>query len=104
NRMKEGYVLTFSTGPTIPSGRIRGYAFDWVQERPAADSFIGAITVGRDSIRYLAQGDSSGSFTVGPLPPGSYLVRGTIDQNRNREQDRTEPWHTGCRAGPRTGA
>jgi hypothetical protein len=103
NRMKEGYVLTFSTGPTIPSGRIRGYAFDWVAEHPAPDALIEAITVGRDSIRYLAQADSSGSFTVGPLPPGSYLVRGTIDQNRNREQDRTEPWDTVRVVVPQTG-
>jgi hypothetical protein len=103
NRMKEGFVLTFSTGTTIPSGRIKGYAFDWVAERVAPDALIEAITATRDSIVYLAQADSTGAFVVGPLNPGTYLVRGTIDQNRNRQQDRTEPWDTVRVVAPQTG-
>jgi len=103
NRMKDGFVLTFSTGPTIPTGRIKGYAFDWPAERIAPDALIEAITVGRDSIRYLAKADSSGAFEVGPLPPGTYLVRGTIDQNKNRQQDRTEPWDSVRVVAPQTG-
>ena len=43
---------------------------------------------------YVAQADSVGHFSVGPLGPGTYLMRGTIDQNRNRKQDRTESWDT----------
>jgi hypothetical protein len=101
NRMKQGAALTFSTGPTIPALSIKGYAFDWVQEHPAPEALIEALT--RDSIRYLAQADSSGSFTVGPLPPGEYLMRGTIDQNHNRVQDRTEPWDTVRVTAPLTG-
>jgi hypothetical protein len=101
--MKDGFALTFSTGPTIPTGRIKGYAFDWPAERIAPDALIEAVTVGRDSIRYLAQADSSGAFEVGPLPPGTYLMRGTIDQNRNRMQDRTEPWDTVRVVAPQTG-
>ena len=101
NRMKDGFALTFSTGPTIPAGRIKGYAFDWVTEHPSADAFIEAITP--DSIVYLAKGDSAGGFTVGPLPAGTYLVRGTIDQNHNRQQDRTEPWDTVRVVTPQTG-
>ncbi|HEX7981803.1 MAG TPA: Ig-like domain-containing protein [Gemmatimonadaceae bacterium] len=101
NRMKQGAVVTFSTGPTIPALRIKGYAFDWVAERPQPDALVEALT--RDSIRYLAQADSQGSFTVGPLPPGTYLVRGTNDQNHNRQQDRTEPWDTVRVVAPQTG-
>jgi hypothetical protein len=101
NRMKGGAAVTFSTGPTIPALRITGYAFDWVAERPAPDALIEAITP--DSIVYLAQADSLGSFTVGPLPPGTYLVRGTNDQNHNRVQDRTEPWDTVRVVAPQTG-
>jgi hypothetical protein len=92
NRMKTGAELVFSTGPTIPTLRIKGNAFDWMTERPQPDALIEAITP--DSIVYLAQADSLGAFTVGPLNPGTYLVRGTIDQNRNRTQDRTEPYDT----------
>jgi hypothetical protein len=101
NRMKEGFVLTFSTGSTIPTQRIKGYAFDWVQERPTSDAFVEAITP--DSTVYLAKGDSLGAFTVGPLPTGTYLVRGTIDQNHNRQLDRTEAWDTVRVAVPQTG-
>jgi len=101
NRMKSGAALTFSTGTSIPTLRIKGYAFDWVAERPSPDALIEAVTT--DSIVYLAQADSLGAFTVGPLPPGTYLMRGTIDQNRNRTQDRTEPWDTVRVAVPLTG-
>ena len=101
NRMKQGAAVTFSTGPTIPALSIKGYAFDWVQEHPAPEALIEAIT--SDSIRYLAQADSSGRFTVGPLPAGTYLMRGTIDQNHNRLQDRTEPWDTVRVTAPLTG-
>jgi hypothetical protein len=101
NRMKEGAAVTFSTGSTIPSLRIKGHAFDWVAEHVSPEALIEAITP--DSIVYLAQADSLGAFTVGPLPPGTYLMRGTIDQNHNRQQDRTEPWDTLGVAAPQTG-
>ena len=90
NTMKMGASIVFSTGPTIPSIRINGVAFDWVAERPAALALVEAVTP--DSIVYITQADSAGRFSVGPLTAGSYLVRGTIDQNQNREQDRTEAW------------
>jgi hypothetical protein len=41
---------------------------------------------------YLAQADSLGRFSVGPLNPGTYLVRATIDQNQNHRADRGESW------------
>lgn len=90
NVMKEGRTLIFATGPTIPTLFIRGVAFDWVAERPAARALIQAVTA--DSVTYLAQADSVGRFTVGPLDPGSYLVRAIIDQNSNRGLDRSESW------------
>jgi hypothetical protein len=103
NRMKDGAVLTFSTGPTIPTLRIQGYAFDWVAEHPLPDALVEAITVARDTIVYLAKADSVGGFTLGPLPSGTYLVRGTNDQNRNRQLDRTEPWDSVRVVAPQTG-
>jgi hypothetical protein len=90
--MRDGASVVFSTGPTIPTGRITGTAFDWVAERPAARALIQGVTP--DSVLYLAQSDSAGRFTLGPLPPGSYLVRAIIDQNGNRALDRNEAFDT----------
>jgi hypothetical protein len=92
NLMRTGATVVFSTGPTIPTGRITGTVFDWVGERPAARAFVQAVTP--DSVLYLAQSDSVGRFTVGPLPPGSYLVRAIIDANNNRALDRSEQFDT----------
>ncbi len=92
NVMRSGARLVFSTGPTIPPERITGVVFDWAAERPAARALVQAVTP--DSVRYLAQADSAGRFTLGPLPAGRYLVRGIIDANGNRAQDRTEAFDT----------
>jgi len=90
NAMKQGGALVFSTGPTIPSLRITGTAFDWPAERTAPNALIEALTA--DSIKYLAKADSAGKFVLGPLGPGTYLVRAIIDENSNRALDRTEAW------------
>ena len=90
NIMKGGAAVTFSTGPTIPTLRIRGTVFDWIAERVAAKAYVEAISA--DSVRYLAESDTLGRFSIGPLEPGSYLVRAIIDQNRNRALDRNEAY------------
>jgi hypothetical protein len=92
NSMKTGATIVFSTGPTIPSLRITGIAFDWGVEQPLIRALIEAVSP--DSVVYLAQTDSVGRFAVGPLNPGSYLVRATIDQNRNHRTDRGEAFDT----------
>ena len=91
NTMKTGATVVFSTGPTIPTLRIDGIAFDWVLGTPVR-AFIEAVTP--DSIVYLSQSDSGGKFTIGPLVAGSYLVRAIIDQNGNRALDRSEAFDT----------
>ena len=100
NAMKDGATVVFSTGPTIPTVRIAGIAFDWVGGQPAARALIEAVTP--DSVVYLAQADSSGRFSVGPLDAGSYLVRATIDQNNNHRADRGESWDSLRVTAPRT--
>ena len=92
NTMKTGVSVVFSTGPTIPTLRIAGTAFDWVAETPVPRALIEATSP--DSVVYLAQSDSLGRFSVGPLNPGSYLVRMTIDQNQNHRADRSESFDT----------
>ena len=101
NSTRAGTSVVFSTGATIPPDRIDGVVFDWIAERPAARALIEAITP--DSVRYLAQSDSVGRFTVGPLPPGSYLVRAIIDANSNRALDRSEPFDTARVVAPQAG-
>ncbi len=92
NVMRAGAAVVFSTGATIPTERITGVAFDWAAERPAVRAFVQAVTP--DSVTYLAQSDSVGRFTVGPLPAGSYLVRAFADANSNRALDRNEAFDT----------
>ena len=100
NTMKKGATLVFATGPTIPTLRITGTAFDWVAEHPAPRALIEAIT--RDSVVYLAQADSAGKFEVGPLNPGTYLVRAILDQNQNHTLDRGESWDSVRVTAPQT--
>ncbi|MEP6730002.1 MAG: Ig-like domain-containing protein [bacterium] len=92
NVMKGGASVVFSTGATIPPYRIKGIIFDWVAERPASQAFIEAVR--EDSTLFLAQADTLGQFIIGPLTPGSYLVRGYIDANSNRALDRIELFDT----------
>ncbi len=94
NRMKDGTTVQFSTGSSIPPHRISGIVFDWIAERPAAQAFVEAIIPGPDSVRYLAQTDSLGKFSLGPMGQGSFLVRAIIDQNGNRGLDRNEAFDT----------
>ena len=103
NRMKQGRTIVFSTGPTIPPYSISGIVFDWANERPASQAFIEALVPGPDSIRYLAQTDSTGHFTIATLPQGSYLVRAIMDQNSNRSLDRNEAFDTARVSTPYSG-
>lgn len=88
NVSRTGASVVFSTGPTIPAHRLTGIVFDWATERPAVRALVQAVTP--DSVTYLAYTDSTGRYTIGPLPAGSYLVRAVIDANNNRAPDRNE--------------
>jgi hypothetical protein len=80
----------FSTGGALAPSALRGRVFDWMAERPAPRAWIEAVS--RDSIVYVAVADSTGLFTVGPLPAGEYALKAFIDQNNNRALDRGEAW------------
>ncbi|HEY0996164.1 MAG TPA: Ig-like domain-containing protein, partial [Gemmatimonadaceae bacterium] len=89
------HVTIFSTGPALATGAITGNVFDWVRQDGIARAWMQAIAAvpgSRDSIVYVARADAQGSFTIGPLPEGEYLVRGFDDQNKNRGLDRGEMW------------
>ena len=87
-----GRTLVFSTGPTIARGHIRGIVFDWIAEKSAPRAFIEAFPVptARDSVRFVAVADSLGRFDLANIPPGTYLLRASIDQNKNRLLDPRE--------------
>ena len=91
NTTKDSRTTVFSTGSAIAPFTLRGRVFDWMAERPAPRAWVEATSL-PDSVVYVAVADSSGVFTVGPLPAGSYKVIGYIDQNTNRALDRNEAW------------
>jgi hypothetical protein len=93
NALREGRTVVFSTGPTIPRTTIQGRIFDWGTERPAVGARVVAIRL-PDSLPYVGVADSTGQFVLGPLDDATYTVRGTIDANRNRAADPSEPTDT----------
>jgi hypothetical protein len=92
NVRKNGAVLTFSTGPTIPATVVRGRVFDWMTGQVAPRAFVQAIVRKDTSIVYVTVADSNGAFVLRHLPPDSYLVRGFVDANNNHMLDRIEIW------------
>jgi Bacterial Ig-like domain len=93
NRSKLDRVITFTTGAPIPTHFLRGRTVDWSTTRPAPAALVEA-TLFPDSLTYRTTSDSSGRFNFGPLPEGTYLVGGVIDQNRNRRLDSRELFDT----------
>jgi hypothetical protein len=93
NQSKRGTVLTFTTGGPKPSVTIEGTVVDWTTSRPAAAALVEALLL-PDSLDYRGLADSSGHIALGPLPAGSYLVRGVIDQNQNNTFDPREAFDT----------
>ncbi|MEP7344321.1 MAG: Ig-like domain-containing protein [Gemmatimonadaceae bacterium] len=88
-----GVMIVFSTGPTIAQGRITGTLFDWVGDKTAPRGLVEAISL-PDSTHYVASADSLGDFVLGHLPSGRFLLRGLIDQNKNRLVDPRELYDT----------
>lgn len=92
NTRNTGATTIFSTGPTIPSGRITGTLFNWAENRIAARGLVEARTGPDTSLVYVASSDSAGDFVLANLPAGRYTVRGVIDDNSNRGLDPREAW------------
>jgi hypothetical protein len=82
NSRREPATVVFSTGATFPPFSIRGRVFDLAAQRPAPNAYIEAAV----------RGDTSGTFTLGPVNANTYILRAIIDQNANRQLDRNEKW------------
>jgi hypothetical protein len=89
NLGKERRVVTFTTGAPVPTDSLVGTVIDWKAGRPAPSALVEAV-LQPDSLVYRALADSSGSFRIGPLPPGDYVVYGVIDGNNNRRREPRE--------------
>ncbi|MGH7703184.1 MAG: Ig-like domain-containing protein, partial [Gemmatimonadales bacterium] len=89
NRSDSGAVITFTTGAPLPTGGLRGQAIDWVGQKLGRGALIEAV-LQPDSLIYRAVADSSGRFSLTPLPRGEYLVYAVIDQVRNLRRDPRE--------------
>ena len=103
NRSDEGKVVTFSTGGPPPTTTLQGTVVDWTSARPASEALVVALLL-PDSLPYRALADSSGRFTLGPLPAGDYVVSGVLDQNQNHVADSREAFDSVRLARGRTDA
>jgi hypothetical protein len=88
NRMRTGGDLVFSTGGPIPETRVAGTVVDWAKGQIGAGALVEAI--GPDSAVYFTKADSAGDFVLRAIPPGSYALIATADENNNRRRDRRE--------------
>jgi hypothetical protein len=93
NRMREGRLSVFSTGPEIDPTRLSGTVVDWVAGRGAALALVEAVLL-PDSLPYRLLADSSGDFVAHQLPRGEYLVYGVVDQDGNRRFGPREAFDT----------
>jgi hypothetical protein len=93
NHDSTGIVLTFSTGAPLPTDTLKGTVVDWVGNRLARGAMV-ELALAPDSLVYRTLTDSSGRFTIGPLPRGDYLVTAFLDQNKNLRLDRREAFDT----------
>jgi hypothetical protein len=93
NRSEEGRAITFSTGAPRPDVTLDGQVMDWNTGRPAAEALIIASLL-PDSLPYRGVADSSGRFSLGPLPQGDYSVSGVLDQDDDHTLDPREAYAT----------
>ena len=94
NVRNAGAVTVFSTGPAIATARLAGTAFNWVVGTTAPRAFIEARPSTDSNTVYVTVADSTGTFLMRYMNPGTYRVRGIIDENSNRALDPREAWDT----------
>jgi uncharacterized protein (DUF2141 family) len=88
--------LSFSTGPVLDSGVVRGTASYQLTARPAADVMVGlfreADTAGvrRGRPYYLTRTDAQGNYSLDFLKAGRYQLYAIADKNNNSRYDEGE--------------
>lgn len=91
NRWEEEHTLVFTTGDELPDTKMSGLVVNWEAGQRAVDGLVEAIRV-EDSLTYTTRTDSTGAFSFSMLPPGSYALVATIDDNRNDRRGFREPF------------
>jgi hypothetical protein len=89
-----GYVMQFSTGPSIPKTALRGVVFDYVLAKPLPKATVFAVSATDSTNRFLTVSDSTGRFELTAVPAGRYLLRAIDEKTVNRELDSREAWDT----------
>jgi len=89
NRNAHGATVTLAVGANRPTWVLHGRVVSWATRRPVPQGLVEAVLM-PDSLPYRIVADSTGRFTLGPIPLGEYLVYGAIDQNRDFRWDRRE--------------
>lgn len=85
--------LSFSTGPVLDSGAVRGTVTDLLTNRPAADAVISLFPesdtagVRRGRPYYLTRTDKQGAYSLGFLKAGRYKLYAINDKNNNGRYD-----------------
>lgn len=90
NYAPEGLDLVFSTGPVISRGTITGALFDWPAGKAAGNAPLEAFSPSDTLFRWRTRSDSTGRFSLSYLTPGTYYLRGWVDQNTNGMIDARE--------------
>jgi hypothetical protein len=108
-------ALSFSTGATLDSGRVRGTVVDYFTTRPAADIVVGlyrtsdTVSVRRGQPYYLTRTDAKGQFQLNFVRVAPYNLYAWADKNNNNRFDDGEkiaylpaPVNVSDTTGPRT--
>lgn len=90
NRLVQSYMLAFSTGSSIDSGSISGKVIK--DAKPLPGTTIAAYTLSStsypgfifDSLQYVTQAGSDGTFRLGFMSPGDYALFAFNDRNGDK--------------------
>jgi hypothetical protein len=86
NRTTEGRTVIFSTGPPIPTTAFWGTVLNWENATAGRLALIEAVLL-PDSLVYVTTADSVGGYRLVSVPPGTYHVSASLDENTNQRRD-----------------
>ena len=89
NRLDSTQTVVFSTGGQIPTTLITGSVVDWELGQLGVRSLVEVIRPA-DSLVFWTLADSVGGFEFNTVPPGTYALLATVDQNNDGLRDRRE--------------
>lgn len=90
NPLRRPIEFAFSTGAPFYDAAVAGLVYERVTGQRLPDVRVEARPAAGGAY-HLALSDTGGVFRMPLLPPGSYLLRGYVDQNRDRRRDPFEP-------------